>query len=67
LVKNSFTLIETIISLVLVSIIISSFSKLLINFNSNTTYINLQKAQNEFTQYKKINSSFDEFNFVSHE
>jgi len=64
--KNSFTLIETIVSLILVSIIISSFSKLIINYNSNKTYTNLHKAQNEFIGNGKVTSSFDEFSFAKH-
>jgi Tfp pilus assembly protein PilV len=59
--KNSFTLIETLLSLIIVSIIIGGFSKFINQKTNYTTYQNLQKAQNEFTLYGTIKSNFKEF------
>jgi len=65
LAKNSFTLIETLLSLIIVSIIISGFAKL-INPNTNyKKYQELQKAQNEFTKTNKIITPYEEFTLKS--
>jgi len=46
LVKNSFTLLETIISLIIVSFLIGTFFKIIQDNPSMETYINLQNQQN---------------------
>jgi len=57
--KNSFTLIETILAFIIVSVMISSFFKLLVN-NEDNTYNNLVKVQNELNSNKSlsINKNF---------
>ncbi|MCK5293843.1 MAG: prepilin-type N-terminal cleavage/methylation domain-containing protein [Arcobacteraceae bacterium] len=59
--KNSFTLIETLLSLIIISIIISGFSSFINQDNNFSTYQNLQKSQNEFIQTNTINSQYSEF------
>lgn len=46
--KNSFTFFETILSILILSIIVSSFSQLLLTNNSYDKYNELQCAQNNF-------------------
>ena len=58
---NSFTLIETLISLIIVSILLSGFSKLISNDSNYLVYQNLQKAQNEFILNGTITSTYKEF------
>jgi len=62
---NSFTLIETLISLIIVSILLSGFSKLISNDSNYLVYQNLQKAQNEFTLTNTITSTYKEFTLKS--
>jgi len=59
--KNSFTLIETLISLIIVSILLSGFSKLISNNSNYLVYRNLQKAQNEFILNGTVTSTYKEF------
>jgi len=59
--KNSFTIIETLISLIIVSILISGFTKLIRTNSQYNTYIELQKAQNDFILHGYITNSYKGF------
>ena len=63
--KNSFLLIETILALIIVSIILSAFFKLLINNNDNT-YEDLIKNQNEVILNQTI-SNFQNYKFINND
>ncbi len=55
--KNSFTLFEILISLILLSIIISGISKLFVNDDYNSKYNELQIIENNYIEHKVINNS----------
>ena len=55
--KNSFTLIETLLSLVIISIILGGFYTLINQNNDFKTYNTLQKAQNDFISNDDINNT----------
>jgi hypothetical protein len=61
--KNSFVLVETILSLIIVSTILGGFYTLLNTTNDFKTYNVLQKAQNDFTNNKLKISSYDGIKF----
>ena len=61
--KNSFTLFEVIISLIILSIVISSVVKLYTKNNSVKIYYNLEKMENEYITTKKVTNS-DNIKFV---
>jgi len=63
--KNSFTLFEVIISLIILSIVISSVVKLYTKNNSVKIYYNLEKMENEYITTKKVTNS-DNIKFVIH-
>ena len=46
--KNSFTLFEILISLVILAIVLSGIQKLFVNNNSISVYYELQKLENDF-------------------
>jgi len=59
--KNSFTLIETLLSLIIISVIISGFTKFINNPSKLSTYNELQNAHNN---YQKNGAITDGENFV---
>jgi len=63
LAKNSFTLIEVMMSLIIISVIIAGFSNLIINTN-NLNYQKLTKAYNNYLNNKKI--STENIKFMEH-
>jgi len=63
--KNSFLLIETILALIILSIILSAFFKLLINNNDNT-YEDLIKNQNEVILNQTISNS-QNYKFINND
>ena len=64
--KISFTLIETLISLIIISILISGFSKFINNNSNYNIYQDLQKAQNEFIKNGTITTVFKDFTLKNH-
>ena len=52
--KNSFTLFEILISLVIFAIVLSGVQKLFVDNNSISTYYDLQKLENDFISTKTI-------------
>jgi uncharacterized membrane protein (DUF106 family) len=52
--KKSFTLFETILSAIILSIVINSIYKLVVDNNSLGKYYTLQKIQNNFIQNNTI-------------
>ena len=64
--KNSFFLIETLVALLIVSFILTSFTKVLENTKENTLYNNLQSIQNNLILNKKIQNNSSDFTFVQH-
>ncbi|MDD2699498.1 MAG: prepilin-type N-terminal cleavage/methylation domain-containing protein [Arcobacteraceae bacterium] len=60
--KNSFTLIETLLSLIIISVIISGFTKFINNPTNLSTYNNLQTAHNDFLKTGNI-SDYEQFQF----
>jgi Tfp pilus assembly protein PilV len=61
--KKSFSLFETLISLIILSIIISGFSQLFKSNISYQTYKDLQSIENEFYQTNKVNNT-DKIKFI---
>ncbi|HIP11519.1 MAG TPA: hypothetical protein EYG73_02255 [Arcobacter sp.] len=59
--KNSFTIIETLLSLIIASVIISGFSQLINDDSNYTLYQDLQKAQNEFIKTNKVSNTYKDF------
>jgi Tfp pilus assembly protein PilV len=59
--KNSFTLIETLLSLIIISVIISGFTKFINNPSKLSTYNELQNTHNN---YQKNGAITDGENFV---
>ena len=57
--KNSFTLFEVLVSLMVLSIVISSVSKLNINSNTIKIYYDLQALENDFISSGVINQTED--------
>lgn len=55
--KNSFTLFEVLISLVILSVVISGISKLFVSDNANQSYYELQTIENDYIEYNSIKSS----------
>jgi len=64
LVKNSFTLIEVIFSLIIIAVIISGYSNLILNSNSSNNYDDLNTAYNNFLDGKKLSSN--KLQFLEH-
>ena len=64
--KTSFTILEVLMSLILISIIVSSFSKLVLNNYSNTVYNSLNKTRNSFVQDLSITTDFEHYKFIEH-
>ncbi len=60
--KSSFTLIETLLSLIIISIMISGFAKFINNPTNLSTYVNLQSVQNEFVKTGNI-IDYEQFKF----
>jgi len=56
LVKNSFSLIEVIFSLIIISIVVAGFSNILISSNNKNTYNELNMAYNNFINNQPISS-----------
>ena len=63
--KKAFGLLETLISLIILSIVISGFSLLFTNNISYQIYKDLQDRENEFYQTGKITNSAD-IKFMTH-
>jgi len=62
--QNSFTLVETLISLILVSIIVSSFTKLITKSDDETIYQQLVTIDNQFNfNHTILYNSNIKFNF----
>lgn len=55
--KNSFTLFEVLISLVILSVVISGISKLFVSDDTNQNYYELQTIENDYIEQNKINST----------
>ena len=55
--KNSFTLFEVLISLVILSVIISGISKLFVSDDTNQRYYKLQSIENNYIEHNSINNS----------
>jgi len=64
--KNSFTLIETLFSLIIVAVIIGGFTKIINQPIRYQRYQDLQKAQNEYILYGAVKSYFKEFTLKNH-
>lgn len=62
--KKSFSLFETIISLIILSIVISGFSKLFTSKISYQTYKDLQDIENQFYLNGKVSDDYDEIKFI---
>ncbi len=52
--KNSFTLFEILISLVILAIVLSGIQKLFVDNNSLSVYYELQKLENDFLSDKIV-------------
>ena len=57
--KNSFTLFEVLISLVILSVIISGISRLFVSDNRTNRYYELQKIENNYIEKNSIINSED--------
>ena len=55
--KNSFTLFEVLISLVILSVVISGISKLFVSDDTNQRYYELQTMENDYIEYNSIKSN----------
>ena len=64
--RNSFTLLETLISLIIVSIILSSLQILNVKDNAITNYNQLNTIENNYSKNKLITNT-NEFKFVLHQ
>ncbi len=62
---KSFSLFETLISLIILSIVISGFSKVLTSNNSYQIYKDLQESENSFYLTGQITNS-DEIKFIQY-
>jgi Tfp pilus assembly protein PilV len=63
--KNSFTIMETLISLIIVSVIISSFYSLTFELKTLTTYNKLNVLENTYAKNESITNA-NEFHFILH-
>jgi len=57
--KNSFTLFEILISLVILSIVLSGVKKLFVDDNSVATYYELQSLENDFISTNKVEDTLN--------
>jgi len=64
LVKSSFTIIEVMFGLIILSVIISGYSNILLNNTISENYNNLQIAYNNFLDNKQI--STNNIKFIEH-
>ena len=55
--KNSFTLFEVLVSLIILSVVISGISKLFVNNNTNKIYYELQDIENNYIENNKVNNT----------
>ena len=55
--KNSFTIFEVLVSLVILSIVVSNISKLYSQKDTSKTYYELQNMENEFISTNKVSST----------
>ena len=62
LAKNSFTLLETLLSLIIISVLIGGFTKFINNKSNIKRYKDLQNAHNELTTNGQL-GMYEEFSF----
>jgi type II secretory pathway component PulJ len=63
LVKNSFTLLETLLALMILLVMIAQFSNIIHLQNDHMVYKELELAHNELTKYGMINTHLQHINF----